>query len=220
MGRLPLQHAHGVAWTRHFTGLGRTRAVPQGGRRGGAVHNARELLLQLQIVQNEAVAVVGCAEAVLAAGGSGKVGADPGGQLGANPVVAAGQLPPWQPLLQQLLPRARAPSSRLWRPKLRGACPGVRLELGRVTGFRPQKKGSKARLLAGLPEVLLPERSVKCWGCVASFMLLADRTSCTAAPRCPAKAEERVSSTQPRASHRGDGSSGCKKGGLPLPPRA
>ena len=44
----------------------------RGGRRGGAVHNVRELLLQLQIVQNEAVAVVGYAEAVrgLAVGGS------------------------------------------------------------------------------------------------------------------------------------------------------
>ena len=31
------------------------------GRRDGAVHNVRELLLQLQIVQNEAVAVVGYA---------------------------------------------------------------------------------------------------------------------------------------------------------------
>ena len=34
------------------------------GGRGGVVHNVRELLLQLQIVQNEAVAVVGYAEAV------------------------------------------------------------------------------------------------------------------------------------------------------------
>ena len=32
----------------------------------------------------------------------------------------------------------------------------------------------EARLLTGLPDVLLPERSVKCWGCVRSFMLLAD----------------------------------------------
>ena len=30
---------------------------------------------------------------------------------------------------------------------------------------------------ARLPEVLLPVRSVKCWGCVASFMLLADTCS-------------------------------------------
>ena len=56
----------------------------RGGRRGGVVHNVRELLLQLQIVQNEAVAVVGYAEAVrgLAVGGSSEVGADPGGQPG------------------------------------------------------------------------------------------------------------------------------------------
>ena len=57
----------------------------RGGRRGGVVHNVRELLLQLQIVQNEAVAVVGYTEAVrgLAVGGS-EVGADPGGQPGAR----------------------------------------------------------------------------------------------------------------------------------------
>ena len=55
-------------------------------RRGGVVHNVRELLLQLQIVQNEAVAVVGYAEAVrgLAIGSSSEVGADPGGQPGAR----------------------------------------------------------------------------------------------------------------------------------------
>ena len=54
----------------------------RGGRRGGVVHNVRELLLQLQIVQNEAVAVVGYAEAVrgLAIGSSSEVGADPGCQ--------------------------------------------------------------------------------------------------------------------------------------------
>ena len=71
---------------------------------------------------------------------------------------------------------------------------------GRATGFRPQEKGrgvlldcawtrkpdcEEARLLAGLPDVLLPERSEKCWGCVASFMPLADRTSCTAASSLP-----------------------------------
>ena len=57
-----------------------------GGRRGGVVHNVRELLLQLQIVPDEAVAVVGYAEAVrgLAVGGSSEVGADPGGQPGAR----------------------------------------------------------------------------------------------------------------------------------------
>ena len=59
---------------------------------GGVVHNVRELLLQLQIVQREAVAVVGYAEAVrgLAVGGSSEVGADPGGQPGAR-VGALGQ---------------------------------------------------------------------------------------------------------------------------------
>ena len=57
----------------------------RGGRRGGVVHNVRELLLQLQIVQNEAVAVVGYAEAVrgFAVGSSSEVGADPGCQPGA-----------------------------------------------------------------------------------------------------------------------------------------
>ena len=58
----------------------------RGGRRGGVVHSGWELLLQLQIVQNEPVAVVGYAQAVrgLAIRGSGEVGADPGGQPGAR----------------------------------------------------------------------------------------------------------------------------------------
>ena len=58
----------------------------RGGWQGGVVRNVRELLLQLQIVQNEAVAVVGYAQAVrgLAIRGSGEVGADPGGQPGAR----------------------------------------------------------------------------------------------------------------------------------------
>ena len=49
----------------------------------------------LQIVQNEAVAVVGYAEAVrgLAVGGSSEVGADPGGQPGAR-LGALGQQRP------------------------------------------------------------------------------------------------------------------------------
>ena len=69
----------------------------RGARRGGVVHNVRELLLQLEIVQNEAVAVVGYAEAVrgLAVGGSSGVGADPGGQPGAR-VGALGQQRPVQ----------------------------------------------------------------------------------------------------------------------------
>ena len=56
----------------------------RGVRRGGVVHGVWELLLQLQIVQNEAVAVVGYAEAVrgLAIGSSSEVGADPGCQPG------------------------------------------------------------------------------------------------------------------------------------------
>ena len=64
----------------HAEGLAR-----RGGRRGGVVHSVWELLLQLQIVQDEAVAVVGYAQAVrgLAVGGCGEVGADPGGQPGA-----------------------------------------------------------------------------------------------------------------------------------------
>ena len=69
----------------------------RGGRRGGVVHNVRELLLQLQIVQNEAVAVVGYAEAVrgFAVRGSSEVGADPGCQPGAR-VGALGQQRPVQ----------------------------------------------------------------------------------------------------------------------------
>ena len=52
----------------------------RGGRRGGVAHCVWELLLQLQIVQNEAVAIVGYAEAVRGS----EVGADPGGQPGAR----------------------------------------------------------------------------------------------------------------------------------------
>ena len=58
----------------HAEGLG-----GRGGRRSRVVRGIRELLAQLQVVQNE-LAVVGYAQAVrgLAIGGSGKVGADPG----------------------------------------------------------------------------------------------------------------------------------------------
>ena len=51
-----------------------------GGRRGGVVRRVGELLLQLQVVQNQPLAVVGDAQAVrgLAVGGGGKVGADLG----------------------------------------------------------------------------------------------------------------------------------------------
>ena len=69
----------------------------RGGRRGGVVRGIRELLAQLQVVQNGPVAVVGYAQAVrgLAVGGGGKVGADPGGQPGAS-VRALGQRRPVQ----------------------------------------------------------------------------------------------------------------------------
>ena len=61
----------------HAEGLG-----GRGGRRGGVVRRVGKLLAQLQIVQDEPVAVVGNAQAVggLAVGGGGKVGADPGRQ--------------------------------------------------------------------------------------------------------------------------------------------
>ena len=61
------------------------RAEGLGGR-GGLVRRVRKLLAQLQVVQNEPVAVVGNAQAVcgLAIGGGGKVGADPGSQPGAS----------------------------------------------------------------------------------------------------------------------------------------
>ena len=58
----------------HAEGLG-----GRGGRRGGAVRRVRKLLAQLQVVQNEPVAVIGNAQTV-SIGGGGKVGADPGGQ--------------------------------------------------------------------------------------------------------------------------------------------
>ena len=62
----------------HAEGLG-----GRGGRRGGEVRRVRKLLAQLQVVQNEPVAVVGYTQAVrgLAIGGGGKVGADPGGPV-------------------------------------------------------------------------------------------------------------------------------------------
>ena len=65
----------------HAEGLG-----GRGGRRGGVVCCVRKLLAQLQVVQNEPVAVAGNAQAVrgLAIGGGGEVGADPGGQPGAR----------------------------------------------------------------------------------------------------------------------------------------
>ena len=76
----------------HAEGLG-----GRGGRRSRVVRGIRELLAQLQVVQNEPVAVVGYAQAVrgLAIGGSGKVGADPGGQPCAS-VRALGQQRPVQ----------------------------------------------------------------------------------------------------------------------------
>ena len=56
------------------------------GGRGGVVRRIGELLPQLQAVQDQAVAVVGNAQAVrgLAVGSGGKVGADPGRQLRAR----------------------------------------------------------------------------------------------------------------------------------------
>ena len=76
----------------HAEGLG-----GRGGRRGGVVRRVGKLLAQLQVVQDEPVAVVGNAQAVggLAVGGGGKVGADPGGQPGAS-VCALGQRRPVQ----------------------------------------------------------------------------------------------------------------------------
>ena len=58
----------------------------RGGRRSRVVRRVGKLLAQLQVVQNEPVAVVGNAQTVrgLAIGGGGKVGADPGGQPGAR----------------------------------------------------------------------------------------------------------------------------------------
>ena len=69
----------------------------RGGRRGGVVRRVGKLLPQLQVVQDEPVAVVGNAQTVrgLAIGGGGKVGADPGGQPCAS-VRALGQRRPVQ----------------------------------------------------------------------------------------------------------------------------
>ena len=74
---LPARDEAGAKHVVDAEGLGR-----RCGRRGGVYVHSVWLLLQLQIVQNEAVAVVGNAQAVrgLAVGGSSEVGADPGGQ--------------------------------------------------------------------------------------------------------------------------------------------
>ena len=71
----------------HAEGLG-----GRGGRRSRVVRCVRKLLAQLQVVQDQPVAVVGNAQTVcgLAIGGGGKVGADPSGQPGAR-VSALGQ---------------------------------------------------------------------------------------------------------------------------------
>ena len=71
----------------HAEGLG-----GRGGRRSRVVRCVRKLLAQLQVVQDQPVAVVGNTQTVcgLAIGGGGKVGADPGGQPGAR-VSALGQ---------------------------------------------------------------------------------------------------------------------------------
>ena len=76
----------------HAEGLG-----GRGGRRSRVVRCVGKLLAQLQVVQDEPVAVVGNAQAVcgVAVGGGGKVGADPGGQPGAR-VRALGQENPVQ----------------------------------------------------------------------------------------------------------------------------
>ena len=76
----------------HAEGLG-----GRGGRRGGVVRRVGKLLAQLQVVQNEPVAVVGYAQAVrgFAVRGSSEVGADPGRQPCAS-VRALGQQRPVQ----------------------------------------------------------------------------------------------------------------------------
>ena len=67
---------------------------------------------------------------------------------------------------------SRASWSKLGGGRLRRDCPELELarelwDWGRATGFRPQEKvglrlRTARRRFAGLPEVLLPERSVKC----------------------------------------------------------
>ena len=60
-------------------------------RRGGVVRRVGELLLQLQVVQNQPVAIVGDAQAVRVVGGGGKVGADPGSAQFSVPSAASTQ---------------------------------------------------------------------------------------------------------------------------------
>ena len=102
----------------------------RGARRGGVVHNVRELLLQLQIVQNEAVAVVGYAEAVrdLAIGGSSEVGADPGGQPGAR-VGALGQQRPVQGVYPVQVAAAISRQKAVGDSDLIDGQPGVALQM-------------------------------------------------------------------------------------------
>ena len=142
----------------HAEGLG-----GRGGRRGGVVRRVRKLLAQLQVVQNEPVAVVGYAQAVrgLAIGGGGKVGADPGGQPGAR-VRAFGQ---------------QRPVQRAQRGVNPGSGPGPWTKSCRPGGFcrrRAGRRSAGAATLPGRPQSHCPSRPPSC-GCprrsLSSFSL-------------------------------------------------
>ena len=142
------------AWAQHVVhaeGLG-----GRGGRRSRVVRGIRELLAQLQVVQNEPVAVVGNAQAVrgLAIGGGGKVGADPGGQPCAS-VRALGQQRPVQRAQRGVNPVSRGsgpgPSRGNCRPG--GSC-RRRLFKALVEHFIPRLQVVDEKEAVGFPRRL------------------------------------------------------------------
>ena len=151
----------------HAEGLGR-----RGGRRSRVVRCVRELLAQLQVVQDQPVAVVGDAQAVrgLAIGGGGKVGADPGGQPGAR-VGALGQQRPVQRAERGVDP-VQVPAPVRWTGNCRpsGSC---RRPAGR--------RSAGAATLPGRPRSRCPRRPPSC-SCPrrssSSFSLTTPRLFC------------------------------------------
>ena len=126
------------------------------------VHSVWELLLQLQIVQREPVAVVGCALAVrgLAVGGCSEVGADPGGQPCASAGALGQQRPVQSPkrrvdIVEVVAPVCREETVReetVRDSDLVDGQPGVALQVGTLPG-RP-----RSRCPSRLPSCSCPRR--------------------------------------------------------------
>ena len=119
------------------------------GRRGGVVRRVGKLLAQVQVVQDEPVAVVGNAQAVggLAVGSGGKVGADPGRQPRAR--VRA-----LRKLRRSACPARRQPS--------RGSGPGPsrrNCQPGGSCRRRAGRRSAGAGTLPGLPQSRCPSRA-------------------------------------------------------------